>query len=146
MAERQGRDAGDEARHRAERHLGAVGRIDVDALQRRRILLQLGLDLEHDPVLGARRIDRLDLALPDGHGLELVDWLRTQKELRHLPLVVYSAREVTGTEQEQLQLGHTEFLTKAKVQPAEVEALVHTMLRRYGPAASHAGPSTKQLS
>jgi DNA-binding response OmpR family regulator len=74
----------------------------------------------------------LDLALPDGHGLELVTWLRARKELRHLPLVVYSAREVSGTEQEQLQLGRTEFLTKAKVQPQEVEALVFTMLRRYG--------------
>ncbi|MBB6142770.1 PAS domain S-box-containing protein [Silvibacterium bohemicum] len=73
----------------------------------------------------------LDLALPDGHGLELVDWLRTQTELRHLPLVVYSAREVSAIEQEQLKLGHTEFLTKAKVQPEEVEALVFTMLRRY---------------
>ncbi len=76
----------------------------------------------------------LDLALPDGHGLELVDWLRARKELRHLPLVVYSAREVSGTEQEQLKLGRTEFLTKAKVQPQEVEALVFTMLRRYGTA------------
>jgi DNA-binding response OmpR family regulator len=77
----------------------------------------------------------LDLALPDGHGLELVDWLRTRKELRHLPLVVYSAREVSGMEQEQLKLGRTEFLTKAKVQPQEVEALVFTMLRRYGAPA-----------
>ena len=76
----------------------------------------------------------LDLSLPDGHGLELVDWLRTKKELRHLPLVVYSAGEVAGSEQERFKLGHTEFLTKAKVQPAEVEALVSTMLRRYGSA------------
>jgi PAS domain S-box-containing protein len=73
----------------------------------------------------------LDLALPDGHGLDLVDWLRTQKDLRHLPLVVYSAREVSAPEQEQLQLGPTEFLTKTKVQPQEVEALVMTLLRRY---------------
>jgi PAS domain S-box-containing protein len=80
----------------------------------------------------------LDLALPDGHGLELVTWLRTQKDLRHLPLVVYSAREVSGKEQEQLQLGRTEFLTKAKVQPSEVEALVFTMLRRYGSPEAHA--------
>jgi PAS domain S-box-containing protein len=78
----------------------------------------------------------LDLALPDGHGLELVDWLRNRKELRHLPLVVYSAREVSRTEQEQLKLGRTEFLTKTKVQPEEVEALVFTMLRR---SASHHG-------
>ena len=78
----------------------------------------------------------LDLALPDGDGLELVDWLRTQKELRRLPLVVYSAREVSSSERKLFQLGPTEFLTKTKVQPQDVEALVFTMLRRYGPAAS----------
>jgi DNA-binding response OmpR family regulator/nitrogen-specific signal transduction histidine kinase len=75
----------------------------------------------------------LDLALPDGHGLELVDWLRMQKELRSLPLVVYSAREVSSSERKLLQLGPTEFLTKTKVHPQDVEALVFTMLRRYGP-------------
>jgi PAS domain S-box-containing protein len=73
----------------------------------------------------------LDLALPDGDGLELVDWLRTQKELRRLPLVVYSAREVPASERKQFQLGRTEFLTKTKVQPRDVEELVFTMLRRY---------------
>ena len=54
----------------------------------------------------------LDLALPDGHGLELVDWLRTRKELRRLPLVVYSAREVSSSERGLFQFGPTEFLTK----------------------------------
>jgi PAS domain S-box-containing protein len=73
----------------------------------------------------------LDLGLPDGHGLDLVDWLRSQKDLRHLPLVVYSAREVSGSEQMSLKLGPTKFLTKAKVQPEQVEALVFAMLRRY---------------
>jgi len=76
----------------------------------------------------------LDLALPDGDGLELVDWLRTQKELRRLPLVVYSAREVSSSERKLFQLGPTEFLTKTLVRPQEVEALVFTLLRRYGPA------------
>jgi PAS domain S-box-containing protein len=74
----------------------------------------------------------LDLALPDGDGLELVDWLRTQRELRYLPLVVYSAREVSDFERKRLQLGPTQFLTKTKVQPREVEALVFTMLRHPG--------------
>ncbi|MFT4111142.1 PAS domain S-box protein [Silvibacterium sp.] len=74
----------------------------------------------------------LDLALPDGHGLELVRWLKTHALLRQLPLVVYSAREVPAPEQEELRLGRTEFLTKAKVQPQEVEALVVTMLRDNG--------------
>jgi PAS domain S-box-containing protein len=73
----------------------------------------------------------LDLSLPDGDGFNVVDWLRQQKELSKTPLVVYSARDVMDFERKQLQLGPTEFLTKASVQPQEVEALVLTMLRRF---------------
>ena len=79
----------------------------------------------------------LDLALPDGHGLELIDWLRARKELRHMPLVVYSAREISNSERGLFQLGPTEFLTKTKVQPQDVEAVVFTMLRRFRSAEAH---------
>ncbi len=73
----------------------------------------------------------LDLSLPDGDGFGVVDWLRQRHDLHRLPLVVYSARDVTESEREKLQLGPTEFLTKTRVQPQEVEALVRTMLRHY---------------
>ena len=86
----------------------------------------------------------LDLALPDGHGLELIDWLRTRKELRSLPLVVYSAREVSNSERGLFQLGPTEFLTKTKVQPEDVEALVFTMLRRYRAADAPLDESVRE--
>jgi CheY-like chemotaxis protein len=72
----------------------------------------------------------LDLSLPDGDGFNVVDWLRQHEDLAHLPLVVYSAREIAPAERSQLQLGPTHFLTKAKVQPQQLESLVLTMLRR----------------
>jgi signal transduction histidine kinase/CheY-like chemotaxis protein len=72
----------------------------------------------------------LDLSLPDGDGFSLVDWLRRQPQLRSLPLVVYSGREVSDIEMEHLRLGPTQFLTKAKVQPREVEELVLTIVHR----------------
>jgi len=72
----------------------------------------------------------LDLSLPDGDGFNVVDWLRQHEDLAHLPLVVYSAREIAPGERSQLQLGPTHFLTKAKVQPQQLESLVLTMLRR----------------
>ncbi len=72
----------------------------------------------------------LDLTLPDGDGFTLVDWLRNQPTLRTLPLVVYSGREVTDSERTQLRLGPTEFLTKAKVQPHQVEELVLNIVQR----------------
>jgi signal transduction histidine kinase/CheY-like chemotaxis protein len=72
----------------------------------------------------------LDLTLPDGDGFSLVEWLRQQPTLRTLPLVVYSGREISEVEMNQLRLGPTEFLTKAKVQPQEVEELVLSMVQR----------------
>lgn len=70
----------------------------------------------------------LDLALPDSDGFSLVDWLRQQPDLSSLPLVVYSGREVSDTEMSRLRLGPTQFLTKAKVQPEQVEELVFKMV------------------
>jgi signal transduction histidine kinase/DNA-binding response OmpR family regulator len=72
----------------------------------------------------------LDLTLPDGDGFSLVEWLRQQPTLKTLPLVVYSGREISETEMSKLRLGPTEFLTKAKVQPHEVEELVLSMVNR----------------
>jgi signal transduction histidine kinase/CheY-like chemotaxis protein len=72
----------------------------------------------------------LDLTLPDGDGFSFVEWLRQQPPLRSLPLVVYSGREISDSEMARLRLGPTEFLTKAKVQPHEVEELVLSMVQR----------------
>jgi signal transduction histidine kinase/DNA-binding response OmpR family regulator len=72
----------------------------------------------------------LDLNLPDGSGFALVKWLRRQPRLCTLPLVVYSGREVTTAEMDQLRLGPTQFLTKARVQPKEIEELVFAMVRQ----------------
>jgi PAS domain S-box-containing protein len=71
----------------------------------------------------------LDIGLPDGDGFNLVDWLRQHEDLARLPLVVYSGREFSLPERNQLTLGPTHFLTKARVQPQQLEALVLTMLR-----------------
>jgi PAS domain S-box-containing protein len=71
----------------------------------------------------------LDIGLPDGDGFNVVDWLRKQRDFAHLPLVVYSGRELSPSERRQLTLGPTHFLAKARVQPQQLEALVLTMLR-----------------
>jgi DNA-binding response OmpR family regulator len=71
----------------------------------------------------------LDIGLPDGDGFNVVDWLRQQESLAGLPLVVYSGRQLTELERTQLTLGPTHFLTKARVQPQQLEALILTMLR-----------------
>lgn len=81
----------------------------------------------------------LDLTLPDGDGFSFVEWLRQRPETRSLPLVVYSGRDVSDCEMSQLRLGPTEFLTKAKVQPQEVEELVRSMVHRIRQAPQYAG-------
>jgi len=80
----------------------------------------------------------LDLTLPDGSGFALVDWLRRQPSLRTLPLVVYSGRDVSPAEMEQLRLGPTQFLAKAHVQPSDVEDLVLAMVRHLRAPILHA--------
>jgi PAS domain S-box-containing protein len=71
----------------------------------------------------------LDIGLPDGDGFNVVDWLRHHESLARLPLVVYSGRELGPAERRQLVLGPTHFLTKTRVQPQQLEALVLTLLR-----------------
>jgi len=71
----------------------------------------------------------LDIGLPDGDGFNVVDWLRKHEDLARLPLVVYSGRDLSPDECRKLTLGPTQFLTKARVQPQQLEALVLTMLR-----------------
>jgi PAS domain S-box-containing protein len=71
----------------------------------------------------------LDIGLPDGDGFNVVDWLRKHENFAHLPLVVYSGRDLSHEDCRKLTLGPTQFLTKARVQPQQLEALVLTMLR-----------------
>jgi CheY-like chemotaxis protein len=84
----------------------------------------------------------LDISLPDGDGFNLVDWLRHQENLAGLPLVVYSGRDLSMAERRQLTLGPTNFLTKARVQPQQLDALVQTMLRNSRPMEQALTPET----
>ena len=77
----------------------------------------------------------LDLTLPDGDGFSLVEWLRRQPELLSLPLVVYSGRDLCDAEMSKLRLGPTDFLTKGKVQPSEVEELVLNIVQHLRPSS-----------
>jgi signal transduction histidine kinase/CheY-like chemotaxis protein len=77
----------------------------------------------------------LDLTLPDGDGFSLVEWLRKQPDLLALPLVVYSGQDLTENERSKLRLGPTDFLTKGKVHPSEVEELVLNIVQHLRPAA-----------
>jgi len=71
----------------------------------------------------------VDIGMPDGDGFNLVDWLRQHEELAHLPLVVYSGQGFSASDRRQPILGPTHFLSRVRVQPQQIEALVLTMMR-----------------
>jgi CheY-like chemotaxis protein len=70
----------------------------------------------------------LDLLLPDSDGFALVDWLREDPRLCRVPLVVYSALDLDEDDKQRLRLGPTEFFTKTKTNPEEVERRVLALL------------------
>ena len=72
----------------------------------------------------------LDLMLPDGDGFEVAAALRRHDGLGALPLVVYTARDLSHWERERLRLGETEFLVKGRVSPQDFEQRVVGLLER----------------
>jgi PAS domain S-box-containing protein len=70
----------------------------------------------------------LDLLLPDSDGFALVDWLREDPRLCRVPVVVYSALELDEDDKQRLRLGPTQFFTKARTDPNEVERQVLELL------------------
>ncbi|GAA2139095.1 hypothetical protein GCM10009844_07640 [Nocardioides koreensis] len=93
------------------------------------LLVESGLDVLHAATAAeavARARERrpralvLDLELPDGDGAEVVAELRRDRDLREMPLVVYSAADVAPDRRAALELGPTAFLTKGRVSPEEL--------------------------
>ncbi len=76
----------------------------------------------------------LDLVLPELDGFEVVEWMRTNRALSSVPLLVFSAREVSGSEQERLRLGPTDFLIKSRVSLDEFADTVMKLLNAVNPA------------
>ncbi|MBD2171183.1 PAS domain S-box protein [Nostoc sp. PCC 7120 = FACHB-418] len=72
----------------------------------------------------------LDLGLPECDGFAVVDWLRQYQRLYHVPLVVYTARDLDESDRQRLKLGQTLFLTKGRINPQEFEQRVITLLNR----------------
>jgi|GEM_PF-2748032 len=72
----------------------------------------------------------LDLYLPEVDGFTVVDWLRRHDRLQHVPLVVYTARDLGERDRQRLQTGRTVFLTKGRISHAELEERVVTLLHQ----------------
>ena len=84
--------------------------------------------------LAARPYDALvlDLMLPDGDGLDLCREIRAQARLRHLPLLMLTARGEPMDRIVGLELGADDYLPKP-FEPRELLARVKALLRRASP-------------
>jgi DNA-binding response OmpR family regulator len=69
----------------------------------------------------------LDLGLPGLDGFELVHNLENG-ELHSVPLLVYTSRDLSGAEMNELQLGLTKHLIKSKTSQAEFLCAVKDLL------------------
>jgi PAS domain S-box-containing protein len=83
----------------------------------------------------------LDLILPEVDGFEVVSWLRRHGRLCDIPLVVYTAKDLTEEDREQLRLGASEFLTKSQVSLEEFERRVLGLLNQVIPEERNASPA-----
>jgi PAS domain S-box-containing protein len=83
----------------------------------------------------------LDLGLPEQDGFAVVDWLRQHDRLCHVPLVIYTARDLDESDRERLKLGQTLFLTKGRITLQEFEQrvinLLNWMIRGKQAGSSH---------
>ena len=79
----------------------------------------------------------LDLGLPDGDGQRVVDVLQSEPELSQLPLLVFTARDLTLRDRQSLVLGPTRHLTKSKATDEEVVRAAMELIQ-----AGHAGRSS----
>jgi PAS domain S-box-containing protein len=63
----------------------------------------------------------LDVILPELDGFGVVEQLRQHARLQHLPLAVYSVKELDDSEKARLRLGESIFMTKSRLTPQEFE-------------------------
>ena len=70
----------------------------------------------------------LDLALPGGDGYSVVEWMRKQRWLSTVPVLVYTAFDLDEADRNRLRLGETRFLTKGRTPPALFEAKLGELL------------------
>ena len=66
----------------------------------------------------------LDIGLPERDGFDVVDAMRQRPTLRGIPVLVYTARDLTEDERGRLRLGPTRFLTKSKASDEDFRRLV----------------------
>jgi signal transduction histidine kinase len=71
----------------------------------------------------------LDIGLPERDGFDVVEAMRQRAELKGVPVLVYTARDLTEEQRGRLRLGPTRFLTKSKASDEDFRRLVVELRR-----------------
>ena len=101
---------------------------DVTRAHHGREALEKAQDLQPDLLV-------LDWMMPELSGIEVVKALRKSDELRHIPVVMLSARGEEGDRTFGLDIGADDYITKP-FSPRELVARIKAILRRTNPALS----------
>lgn len=83
----------------------------------------------------------LDVGLPEHDGFDVVDAMRRRPELRGIPVIVYTGRDLMEEQRGRLRLGPTRFLTKSKASDEEFRRMV-VELRQVAPAVARPAATT----
>lgn len=70
----------------------------------------------------------LDIVMDDGDGFYVIDVLREEIEKSEVPIIVFSAEEMTGEQRRRASVGSTLFLTKSKTTNVQLEERVADLL------------------
>lgn len=79
----------------------------------------------------------LDLGLAEGTGFEVVNWLRHHESLQYLPIVVYTARDLSPDEIASLKRPDVQIVTKGRMAPEDFERLVVDLVHRVSGEREH---------
>lgn len=121
--------------------------VDDSPTMRRMIIasLQGGLHLSFEQASnGLEAIERLaltavhlmvlDLNMPDMHGLELLQFLRSHQAYQTLPVIILTTRGDESSRSATLAAGATHYMTKP-FQPMELVTIVNRLLDAIAPSA-----------
>ena len=110
--------------------------------------LGMKVETEDDPFKALSRLKLesydlviLDLTLPGMDGLEVCEQIRLKT---NIPIIISSARSDITDKIKALELGADDYLPKP-YDPRELEARIHSVLRRYEGANSSANPVERDL-
>ncbi|MDH3272204.1 MAG: response regulator [Gemmatimonadota bacterium] len=73
----------------------------------------------------------LDISLPEMDGTEVLEWLRSQDELKDIPVIALTAHAMAGDREKYLSIGFNEYVTKPIV---DEDVLIDAIERCLNPA------------